>query len=108
MNPAQIFFGFVPVRLGYFIGSGAAPRCFSVSPIFPLAPRAPSLVELAGDYPLSRREPTFQSFQVSISAKDWGEYGESLVLVLVRCFLGVFGLGGSLSGGFGPRPLFFI
>ena len=59
--------------------SGAAPRCFSVSPSFPLAPRAPSLGELAGVYPVSRREPTFQSFQVSTSASDWGEYGGKLV-----------------------------
>ena len=37
--------------------------------------------------------------------RSWGEYGVDLALVLFGCFRLVCG---SVSGGFGPRPVFFL
>ena len=87
--------------INYIWFGGRPPLFLRFFPNLPLAPRAPTLGDLAGPTLYPEGSPHFKFFT---SATDWGEYGGDVVLVFVRWFwFGWFAFRGLRP----PAPLFF-
>ena len=89
----------------FYLVRGPPPAVFRFFPYLPLAPRAPTLGDLAGPTQYPEGSPHFNFISSSSPVQRTGvSTGETWFWF----WSGGFGLGGSLSGGFGPRPLFFF
>ena len=86
----------------YSLFRGPPPAVFRFFPLLPLAPRAPPLGDLAGVNPYPEGSPHFNHFKSPPVQRTGVSTGESRFWF----WFGGFGLGGPLSGGFGPRLSF--
>ena len=87
----------------YFVVRGPSPADFRFFPHLPLAPRAPPLGDLAGPTQYPEGSPHFNFISSSSPVQRTGvSTGETWFWF----WFGGFGLGGPLSGGFGPRLSF--